>query len=166
MAFNKIFIGSVTTHMKTINKHVLNFGLLVFAGLVGFFLIMEAVGLVHNFNLRILNGVIMFTGIFLCLRTFKRDQFDRPFSYINGLGSGFFVALIASVSFALFMMTYLLLNPTFMESIRQNEPQGIYMNEAAVVMLILIEGVASGVLFTYVTMQYLKPSVMVKAKSK
>ena len=149
--------------MKNIQSHTIKYGLMVFLGLAIFFLIMESVGLVHNFNLRILNAVIVVGGIYFCLKSFKQNKFDHSFTYINGLGVGFFVALISTISFAVFMGIYLFVNPEFMLAIKENEPQGIYMNEFAVIMLILIEGLASGLLITYSCMQFLKPAIILKS---
>lgn len=142
--------------MKNLNKQIIRYGLLVFLGLTSYFLLMEAIGLVHNFNLRIFNAVILFSGIFLFLRKFGKQKHNRPFSYLNGLGSGLFVTIIGVGAFALFMAIYLLINPDFMVQVRETEPQGIYLNVPAIVMLILIEGLASGILFTYTSMQYMK----------
>ena len=142
--------------MKNLNTQVIKHGIFVFLGLAFYFLLMEAVGLVHNFNLRIFNAVILFSGIFLLLRTLRKQKHDKPFSYFNGLGAGFFVTVIGVGGFALFMATYLLINPEFMIEVREQEPQGIYLNVPAIVMLILIEGIASGVLFTYTAMQSMK----------
>lgn len=151
--------------MKSLNITIIKYGVLVFLGLAIYFLLMESIGLVHNLNLRLFNAVIMFSGIFFLLRNFKKQQYDRPFSYLNGLGAGLLVTIIGTAAFALFMAIYLSVNPDFMTAIRENEPQGIYLNIPAMVMLILIEGIASGILFSYMSMQYLKGNVALEASS-
>ncbi|MEL7147474.1 MAG: DUF4199 domain-containing protein [Bacteroidota bacterium] len=149
--------------MKTLNTQIIKYGITIFVALTGYFLAMDALGLVHNLNLRIFNAIILFSGIFILLKRFKKQKYDKSFSYLNGLSAGFFVTLIATVGFALFMIAYLLINPDFLMAIRTNEPQGIYLNIPAIVTLIIIEGVASGILFSYMSMQFLKEGVAVES---
>ena len=148
--------------MRTFNTQIIKYGALVFLGLMSYFLIMDAFDLVHNLNLRIFNAVIMFSGIFLLLKRYKKQDYDKPFSYLNGLTAGFFVTLIGTGAFAIFMTIYLLMNPEFVIEIKETEPQGMYLNIPAMVMLILIEGIGSGILFTYTSMQFLKADVAVE----
>ena len=145
--------------MKALNTQILKHGALVFFGLTAYFLLMVAADLVHNLNLRLFNAVIMFSGIFLLLKRFKKQNFDKPFTYLNGLGAGLLVTIIGTAAYAIIMAIYLITNPDFMMEIKQEEPQGNYLNIPAMVLLILIEGIASGILFSYTSMQFLKVNV-------
>ncbi|MEM6523661.1 MAG: DUF4199 domain-containing protein [Bacteroidota bacterium] len=130
-------------------------GLRAFLGLSVYFLIMKFVGLIHMPELRILNAGILFTCVFLAIKESKQKLED--FNYFRGIASGVATAFIASTIFAAFGFGYLtFINPDFIESIRDNELFGIYMNKYGASFQIFIEGSASGCLMSYSAMQYLK----------
>ena len=133
----------------------LRWGLVVFLLLSAYFIIMKSLGLIHVLELRAFNALIMFYGCFMtCLMT-KNSLKD--FSYLKGLGAGVLTAFISSSIFAAFGFLYLtVLNPGFMAELKANELFGRYLNEYMASLQIFIEGSASGILFTYASMQYLK----------
>lgn len=145
--------------MKTVESRGLLFGLITTAGLIAFFLIMKEVGLIHNFNLRILNALLLFVGVFASIKSYKNIK-QSYFQFLKGAGVGLITSLVSGITFSLFILAYLLLNPSFMEAIKANEPQGIYLNEWAVAVIIFIEATASGFLFSYISMQWLKEKNM------
>lgn len=140
---------------KSIEFNGLIGGLLTFIGLLIFFLIMSAIGLEHNLELRSLNLFIMVGGVYFSIRTIKRK--NKDFDYLKGIGTGFLAALSSSVAFALFNIIYLTaINPAFMTEVIAEEPFGAYLNPYSVAIVILMEGVASGFLFTFGLMQWFK----------
>lgn len=141
--------------MKSLERQGIFYGGIVTVFLIAFFLLMKSFGLIHNFNLRIFNSLFLFSGIFLAIRNLKsKNQGDL--NYLSGLGLGLITSLVAAILFSLFVFSYVNLDPAFMTSIKENEPQGIYLNEFGVLVLIFIEAFASGLLFTYASMQYFK----------
>lgn len=136
-------------------KTSLKWGLRAFLGLSAYFLFMKFIGLIHIPELRILNAGILFTCVFLAIKESKQKLTD--FNYFKGIASGVSTAFIASTLFAVFGFGYLtFINPDFIESIRDNELFGIYMNKYGASFQIFIEGSASGCLMSYSAMQYLK----------
>lgn len=130
---------------------VFKWSLIITAGLIGYFLLMKFLGLVHIIELRLLNGAIMFTGLWFLIKELKQKQ---GFNYFTGLLHGIVTGLSASVLFALYAFIYVeIINPDFMQSIKQNEIMGSYLNEFLVSMQIFIEGGASSFLFSYAVMQ-------------
>ena len=141
--------------MKTIESRSFRYGVLTTAVLIAYFMIMKAFGLVHNFELRAFNAIIMFTGVFLSIRSYKKWK-GNNFQFLKGAGVGIMTSLVVAVLFSIFVTAYVGLNPAFLTEIKQTEPQGIHLNEWAIAIIIFIEAAASGFLFTYMSMQWLK----------
>jgi len=140
-----------------IEQTAVKWGLITFVLLSLYFLIAKALGIIHIFELRIFNAVIMFFGVYKAISTakYRLDEFN----YFKGLGTGLLTAIVASLTFAAFGAIYLfLIDPSFISSIRTNEPFGIYINKYGAVIQIFVEGTASGCLISYACMQRLKIS--------
>tara|TARA_Y100001980_G_C14556908_1_gene353317 strand:- start:74464 stop:74940 length:477 start_codon:yes stop_codon:yes gene_type:complete len=144
-----------------LEKKAFKNGLTITALLIAYFLIMKSVGLIHQYELRGFNAVIMFTGVFLTIRAYRKHH-DRDFSYLRGMSLGVLTSLTTAVSFAAFVLIFILSSPNFMEMIRQNEPHGMYLNEYGIGIVIFIEAAASGFIFSFLTMQWFKDRVPVK----
>lgn len=142
-----------------IEKRGLKYGLLTTVGLIAFFFLMMVLGLVHNYHLRALNALIMFTGVYLSIRSYKKARKDG-FLFLKGMSVGLLTALVTAVTFTVFVVGYILANPEFMQALKANEPHGIYINEWGVAIIIFIEAAASGFMFSYLSMQWLKAKNM------
>lgn len=139
-------------------------GLLITTGLIVYFLIMKLVGLVHVLELRYLNAFIMLGGIALGVKEWKKK---KDFNYFKGLAFGIATGFIAAAAFAIFSLIYVtILDPQFMQAVKQNEVLGEYMTPALVAVQIFIEGSASAFLFSYVVMQWQKVSRFKLSDSK
>lgn len=131
-----------------------SYGLRIAAGLIGFFLIMKLVGLSHHVELRLLNLFILSGGVFVALKKFKQSHHDR-LNYFRGLITGVATAAVGSVCFAFFLFLYMSLDSSMMQSIIENEPMGRYMNPYIASFIVLLEGVFSGLLVTFVLINYI-----------
>jgi hypothetical protein len=129
-------------------------GIMVFIGLVAYFLIMNAVGLGHNLELRALNIVIMGGGVLYSIKSIHKKNPD--FDYFKGIGTGMFTALSSSLAFAIFIFIYLLSNPEFLQEIKNVEPFGNYLNAFLISFIIIMEGTGSGFFLSYGVMQWYK----------
>ncbi len=129
-------------------------GIMVFIGLVAYFLIMNAVGLGHNLELRALNIVIMGGGVLYSIKSIHKKNPD--FDYFKGIGTGMFTALSSSLAFAIFIFIYLLSNPEFLQEIKNVEPFGNYLNAFLISFIIIMEGTGSGFFLSYCVMQWYK----------
>ncbi|GAA5039806.1 hypothetical protein GCM10011506_39490 [Marivirga lumbricoides] len=140
---------------KSIEFNGLIGGLFIFIGLLIFFFIMSLLGLVHNLELRALNLFIMAGGVYFSIKNIKRR--NKDFDYLKGMGTGFLAAISSSLAFALFNILFLtVVNPDFMTEVIAEEPFGSYLTPFTVAIVILMEGVASGFLFTFGIMQWFK----------
>ncbi len=151
--------------MKSFEKHIFKSGTLTTLALILYFLFMRLLGLAEITELRALNALIMFAGVFYTIKEFKEGNFDNDFNYLSGIGIGFFTGIIIAISFSVFVGIYLMIDPVFLAAIVADNPQKEFLNPLAASMVIFIEAVASGFLFSYVSMQWLKDDKVVEQKS-
>lgn len=130
-----------------------SYGLRIAAGLIGFFLIMKLVGLSHVVELRLLNLFILSGGVYMALKRFKQTHDDR-LNYFRGLVTGVATAAVGSLVFSLFLFLYMKLDTNMMQFIIENEPMGRYMNPYIAAFIVALEGVFSGLLVTFVLINY------------
>lgn len=131
-----------------------NYGLKTAAGLMGFFLFMQLVGLSHHVELRLLNLFIIVAGIYFALKKFKSSH-DDHMNYFRGLIVGVATGAVASVVFAVFLFIYMKLDSSLLASIQENEPMGHYLNEYMSAFIVALEGVFSGMLVTFLLINYI-----------
>ena len=144
--------------MKELIKKVdLKAGLLICAGLIAYFLLMRFAGLVQIVELRAFNFVILFFGIILAFRHY-RMHVDPEIDYFKGFVLGIFTTLYAVIPFALFVFFYLWkIEPSLINSLESHSLfMGIEITAEKAAETILIEGSISGVLISYILMQYYK----------
>ena len=132
-----------------------NYGLKIAGGLIAFFLIMKLVGLVHHYELRFLNVFIQEGGIYFALKKF-RETHDQHLNYFRALVTGVATGAISSVIFALFLFGYLSIDANLMQGVIQNEPMGRYLNPYITAFMVALEGLFSGLLFTFIIINYVE----------
>lgn len=125
------------------------YGTLITLGLIVYFFAMYAVGLLHVIELRLLNLLIMFAGIYFAMKQHKRTH-DGHLNYFRALGLGAYTAVIGASTFAAFLLIYLKIDSNLMRTIIENEPMGHYLNEYIAAAIVALEGTFSGVTVTYV----------------
>jgi len=143
----------------TIEKVAAKYGLLTFAGLSIYFLLMKFAGLFQITELRALNGVIMITGLWKALNYYKNNSISKLL-YLEGLGLGTMTAMIAVIPFAAFIIIYLVIDTEFMAMLKVQEDFGQYLNPYILGSLIAFEGIFSGAIISFGMMQYLKKDTM------
>ena len=130
-----------------------NYGLRIAAGLIAFFLIMDAIGLGHMNELRLLNLVILTAGVWAALKKFKQTHSEH-LNYFRGLIMGVATAGFGSLVFGVFLFVYLKLNANMMDAIVQNEAMGRFLNPYITAFIIVLEGFFSGLLVTFVLLNW------------
>ncbi|MDP2385791.1 MAG: DUF4199 domain-containing protein [Bacteroidota bacterium] len=139
---------------NTVERIGIKYGLLTFVALVAYFLLMQAVGLGHIIELRFLNFIILAYGIYYAIMKLKSEASEDEF-YFKGLAEGVVTSMVGVIPFAAFVGFYLAyIDPNLMNEIRQNVPISGYINTFSAFVVVNLEGFASGVLITYVVMQY------------
>src|SRR5688572_26736368 len=86
-----------------------SYGLRIAVGLIVYFLIMHLIGLSHEVELRLLNLLILVSGVYLALKKFRETHEDR-LNYFRALITGVATAAIGSFLFAAFLFTYMSLD--------------------------------------------------------
>jgi hypothetical protein len=130
-----------------------NYGVRIAAGLALYFLVMKFSGLSHHPELRLLNLFILITGVYFALKKFKKTHHDN-LNYFRALVTGVSTAAVGSVIFAIFLFIYMQADPGLMESIKQNEPMGRFLNPYMAAFIVALEGVFSGLLVTFILINY------------
>lgn len=147
--------------MESLEKHILKYGFLITASLIAFFFLMKLLGLAEVTELRMLNALIMFSGVFVSIRKFKTKKFSYEFNYLSGIATGFFTGMVTAVTFGIFVALYIYFDPAFLAAIVADNPQIDFLNPVTSAMVIFIEAIASGFLFSFISMQYLKNDVTI-----
>jgi hypothetical protein len=130
-----------------------NYGLRIAGGLIVFFMIMKFADYGHHPELRLLNLLILASGIYFALKKFKQTH-EENLNYFRALITGVSAGAIGSVIFALFLFIYMKIDDGFMQSVIQNDPMGRYLNAYIASFIVALEGVFSGLLVTFVLINY------------
>jgi len=129
------------------------YGLGIAVALMGYFLIMKAIGLSHVVELRLVNLAILMIGVYLALRKFKNSHEDR-LNYFRALITGVATGAIGSSVFAVFLFIWMKVDPALMQAIIENDPMGRYLNAYIAAFIVALEGVFSGLLVTFILINY------------
>ncbi len=135
------------------NKIPENYGIKTSLGLMAYFLVMQVIDKHHHVELRMLNLVIISVGIYFALKKFKNTHSDHV-NYFRGLIVGTTTGAIASAIFGVFLFIYMKVDHSLIQSIQENEPMGHYLNEYISAFIVTLEGVFSGMLVTFLLMNY------------
>jgi hypothetical protein len=140
-------------------KLSIKYGLFTAAGLIGYFLLMRVIGLVHIVELRFLNAIILATGIVFAIRALKTIKAEK-FSYFQGLATSFLTATVGTVIFATFMLLYVKAFDTkFVEVLSADNLFGERMSITpglVVFIVLMLEGMISGFMIGFIAMQFFK----------
>jgi glucan phosphoethanolaminetransferase (alkaline phosphatase superfamily) len=130
-----------------------NYGLRIAAGLIVYFLIMKVAGFSHVVELRLVNIVILIAGVYLALKKFKHTH-EEHLNYFRALVTGVATGAIGSVIFALFLFIWMKVDVGMMEHIQTTDPMGRYLNPYIAAFIVALEGVFSGLLVTFILINY------------
>lgn len=137
------------------NQIHVSYGLKIAGGLIAYFLIMKFAGLINVVELRLLNLFILVAGIYMALKRFQHTHGEH-INYFRALITGVATGAIASAVFAAFLFIYVsFLDQAFMQHIVENEPMGRFLNPYIASFIVALEGVFSGLLVTFVLINYL-----------
>lgn len=130
------------------------YGSIIFIGLFVYFFIMYAVGWIHVIELRLGNLLIMLAGVYFAIKQYRRTH-DGHLNYFRALAAGTSSAVIGTSTFALFLFLFLKFEGNLMESIKQNEALGPYLNPYIASFMVFLEGIFSGFGLTYLLVNWI-----------
>lgn len=129
--------------------------LLIYSGIVCFFLLMKLFGLDQIVELRLLNFGIVFWGINRAIKLNITENSETD--YLSNFGVAMQVATISLLMIVVSLSVYLnYIDPNFLEVM---EETGIWGSRLSVLMVtfgIAVEGFASSVITSFILMQYWK----------
>ncbi len=130
-------------------------GIMTFALLIVYFAIMNMLGLHRILALRAFNILILGYGIIRGMRRYARHTGPK-FAYFTGIRIGALISLVAVVPFAILTGIYLSYDTAFMNYLVDSLSMGSYLTPISVATGVAIEGLASGLIITFVVMPYFK----------
>lgn len=134
------------------------YGLFVSSGLIAYFLILKLFGLHENPWLRLFNGVIMAAGIYFAIKYYKMMT-GNSFTYVDGFKTGLITGFLATAIFTIVMGVYVFhLDTEFARTILRDWFDDTDQGAGILVIIILIEGLASTAVLTLTCMQIFKKS--------
>lgn len=142
-------------------------GLLLTGFLILFFLAMRALGLAHEYYLRVFNAVILMLVIGLSILRYRSSlKEERYGSFFDLYKLALRTSFIGVATFSVFLAFYLdLIDPTFMMEIQEQESPGPYMSPISAAGIVFIEGFGSSFIFSYLVIQLLKkPTVQFESQ--
>ena len=131
-------------------------GMLTCACLIGYFFLMNAFKLQEVLALRAFNFFILLGGILWAFHFYRKASDENKIDYFAGLKIGVRVTLTSVVSFAIFMALYLVYDGHLMYVIKESTGIGDYLNPLTIAGAVCIEGIGSGIIITFIAMQYFK----------
>jgi hypothetical protein len=143
--------------MNIWNRHdriVEIYGAMIGVGLIIYFFIMYALGLIHVIELRLLNLFIMLTGVYYALKQYRRTH-NGNLNYFRALIVGNAASTLGTGIFTLFLFFYLKIDVGLMQSIQQKEPLGINLNPYIAAATVFGEGIFSGFMCTFLLTNYI-----------
>lgn len=142
---------------QLMKPQVLKHGLVTVFLLIAYFHIVELIGLAHNFELKVLNGVIFGSILFIMLRKERVKSGPKDFNYLDSFSSGMYYSLVVAVLFTSYIMLYLtIINPSFFMEMKEQAMFGQYITLMSIPVAITLEVMGSGFAFTLISLQYLK----------
>ena len=129
------------------------YGTYVTLGLIAFFMVCYWTGLVHVRELRLLNFPIMMAGIYYAIDQYKKTH-GSHIDYFRAMTIGVYTGGIAALTFALFLFVVFQLDHNLYIKVVKEEPLGQYMNLYIATSAVALEGVFSGMMATYITLNF------------
>lgn len=137
------------------SKIILNNALKIFVGIVAYFLVMKLLGLENIIELRLLNFLIVVWGINSAIKQNLHKNNNN--TYLSNLSIGFSTSILAVIAVALSLIFYItFVDPKLLLIMENSMVWGKHLTLGKIVFAILIEGLASSVICTFIIMQYWK----------
>ncbi len=141
----------------SIEKTALKAGLIICASLIIYFMLMRFLNLTNSAIAWSFNFIILFTGITLTYR-YYRTKTKLNIEYLPGMMLGCITTGVAAISFTFFVYTYFSsLDPSLLQLLKDNILfMGQQITPLRVAGATIIEGICSGVIISFMMMQYYK----------
>lgn len=147
---------NVKKYKVSILGTALTYGLIAGICYILYFVIMRAVGLMDNFELRHVNLLIMIGFTVLALAKINGKTRNK-LEFLTGLGTSMLLAGISFSIFAVFLFFYLkFLDPAFMQYLIANAPFGQHLSPLNTAAWVLHEGFGAQTILSLITVEVFK----------
>ncbi len=137
------------------SKIIIDQALKVYFGIVVYFFLMKFVGLENFTELRALNFIFVIWGVNAAIK--KNILVNSDTMYLSNLSIGFSTAFFAVLGIAMSLIFYItFINYDLIHVMENSSVWGNNLSLGMVVFAILIEGMASSVICSFLVMQYWK----------
>jgi Protein of unknown function (DUF4199) len=140
--------------MNNPNRVAERYGIAIALGFIAYFVLMYFLDKGSHVELRLFNLPILGVGVYFGLKKFKETH-GKHINYFRALATGVSISAIGTLLFAIFVFGFLKFHPDFMTWIKENEPMGRHLNPYMASFIILLEGVFSGLLVTFVLLNWI-----------
>ena len=131
------------------NHLIFKYGLLLYAGFAGLFLVFYFLGLASVVELRALNGVLHFGILYLLIRDYRVERPETIDNYVSGVVVGMMASAIGVVAFTVSMLLFLTINNPFFLELRAKSPLPDYFTPFTASLYIFVEGIAISLIGAY-----------------
>lgn len=132
-------------------KIAFRYGFMMLGGFILFFLFMHLIGLSTQFWLRIFNGVIHISYIYLAIQAYQGVKDSSDFNYLAEVSVGMYTSLFGVVGFTVFMTLFLSFSPEFFKAIQAANPNvSSYLTPFTSSLFIFVEGITISLIGSYV----------------
>lgn len=134
---------------KEAGRAIYRVSVLAVLTLIGFFMLLRLIGWVHIVELRFFNLIILAIAIRRILND-ERIEGKNRLEFLSGLMHGTFASMLIALGFTSFVFFYLsYIDTGLMAHIQATQPFGHYLNPLSSSLIVLIEGVASGIIISF-----------------
>lgn len=131
------------------------YGLMMFIGFTGFFLLMHFLRLSDNYYLRVFNGIIHLSLLWLALREWTRVHHGAVSDNASGVVVGIFTTLVGVIPFTVFMAIFLSYDSVLMAYIQSQSPIGELFTPITSSLFIFVEGLGLSLIASYLMVRVL-----------
>ena len=131
-------------------KIAFKYGILMFLALVVLFAFVHLIGLSQNYNLRVLNGFVHLTFLYLSIKAYRTSNPESLNNYVSGVAIGMLMTVVAVVLFALAMMLYFHIDEPFFLTLKENFPYPDSFTPFTASLVIVVEAIAISLIGAYI----------------
>lgn len=128
----------------------IKYGLIMFAGLAGLFLVLYIFGAADHANLRSLNVFIHFGVLYALIKAYRQAYPETVNNYVKGTVIGMLASTIGVFAFAALVFFTLELDPILLGQLKGNSPLPEYFTPFNAALYLTVEGTVAAVVGSYI----------------
>lgn len=102
------------------NKIAIKYAIILFVGLLGFFLITRAIGITDNNTLLIFTAVLELVIVYFAIKEYRLSGKSSVGNYLSGVSMGALTVALGAFAFSVFMYIYLSADPSYMKALESD----------------------------------------------